>query len=171
MSRTSITMTTMTCTLAIASILTMAAGSRHATSPSGAVASLHCEIPCGIFDDHAEVQQMLLDAKTIAKASAQIKLLNEEPSAEHFNTMTRWVMVKEEHSRKIQHTIAWSFMAQRVKPVASSEPGYRLYLEKLVKHQAIMINAMKAAQSLDESAQQRLTSSIEAIAPWYPAEG
>ena len=36
--------------------------------PAGA----HCEVPCGIYDDHARITQMLEDATTIEKAVAQI---------------------------------------------------------------------------------------------------
>ena len=68
---------------------------------AGSVPS-HCEVPCGIYDDHAMVKQMLLDAETISKASAQIQLLAEKVDAASLNTISRWVMVKEEHSRNLQ---------------------------------------------------------------------
>ena len=84
----------------------------------------HCEIPCGIYDDHAMVNQMLLDAETISKASAQIQLLADKIDAQSLNTISRWVMVKEEHSRELQHLNAWYFMTQRVKAVPSTDPGY-----------------------------------------------
>ena len=128
----------------------------------------HCEVPCGIYDDHAMVKQMLLDAETISKASAQIQLLAAKVDATSLNTISRWVMVKEEHSRNLQHVNAWYFMTQRVKAVPSTDPGYADYLGRLAAHHAISVNAMKAAQSLDRSAQSALRSSIEAVAPWYP---
>ena len=48
------------------------------TARSSIAASLpiHCEIPCGIYDDHAEVARMRLDAATMKKASAQIVALS-----------------------------------------------------------------------------------------------
>ena len=128
----------------------------------------HCEVPCGIYDDHAMVKQMLLDAETISKASAQIQLLAEKVDATSLNTISRWVMVKEEHSRNLQHVNAWYFMTQRVKAVPSTDPGYADYLGRLAAHHAISVNAMKAAQSLDLSAQSALRASIKAVAPWYP---
>ena len=134
---------------------------------AGSVLS-HCEIPCGIYDDHAMVNQMLLDAETISKASAQIQLLAEKLDAQSLNTISRWVMVKEEHSRELQHVNAWYFMTQRVKAVPSTDPGYADYLSRLAAHHAISVNAMKAAQSLDPSVQSALRSSIKAVAPWYP---
>ncbi|WP_201746192.1 superoxide dismutase [Ni] [Veronia nyctiphanis] len=29
----------------------------------------HCQIPCGIYDDHAKVKEMLQDAKTVKKSN------------------------------------------------------------------------------------------------------
>ena len=34
--------------------------------------SAHCQIPCGIYDDHARVNAMLEDAATVAKATKLI---------------------------------------------------------------------------------------------------
>jgi len=133
-----------------------------------AIASAHCEIPCGIYDDHMMVRQMLLDAQTISKASAQITLLAEETDASHLNTIARWAMVKEEHSRELQHMNAWYFMTQRVKAVPAGDPGHALYLEKLAAHHAISVAAMKAAQSLDPAAGANLVAAIKKVQPWYP---
>jgi nickel superoxide dismutase len=128
----------------------------------------HCEIPCGIYDDNMMVRQMLLDAETIAKASAQITALASETDAAHLNTIARWAMVKEEHSRDLQHMNAWYFMTQRVKAVPVGDPGHASYLEKLAAHHAISVAAMKAAQSLDPAAQGRLVAAIKVVEPWYP---
>ena len=134
----------------------------------GASIPVHCEIPCGIYDDHAMVKQMLLDAETIRKASAQIGVLSGKVDAQSLNTISRWVLVKEEHSRNLQHVNAWYFMTQRVKAVPDGDPGYALYLEKLTAHHAISVNAMSAAQSLDPAVQEKLAGSIKRVAPWYP---
>ena len=32
----------------------------------------HCQIPCGIYDDHARYKSMLEDASTVEKATNQI---------------------------------------------------------------------------------------------------
>ena len=61
----------------------------------------HCEVPCGIYDDHAEVEGMRLDAMTMRKASAQITALSGKVDASSLNTIARWAMVKEEHGRKL----------------------------------------------------------------------
>ena len=51
----------------------------------------HCQIPCGIYDDHARVTAMLEDAATVEKS---IKLINElagksDPQSQ--NQLVRWV--------------------------------------------------------------------------------
>ena len=139
----------------------------------------HCEIPCGIFDDHAQVEAMRLDAKTIQKANAQIlELMNEamfagDPmvSAQHANTMMRWVIVKEEHSKKIQHTVAWYFMTQRVKrPAEGDAAAMEKYHQQLAAFDAIATAAMKGAQSTDPSSAEALLAAIDVVAPWYPAK-
>lgn len=132
------------------------------------VALAHCEIPCGIYDDNLMVQQMLLDAETIRKGSEQITQLAKETDAAHLNTIARWAMVKEEHSRNLQHINAWYFLTQRVKAVPADDPGYQTYLTKLAAHHAISVAAMKAAQSLDPAVQAKLVAAIKVVEPWYP---
>lgn len=131
----------------------------------------HCEVPCGIYDDHAEVQRMLLDAETMKKASAQIVELARDLDAEHLNTIARWAMVKEEHGRKLQHAVAWYFLTQRVK--APADAGDAVAREKyhgqLAAFHRISVAAMKSAQSLDPAATDELVAAIEVVAPWYPA--
>lgn len=145
-------------------------GPNHSTASLLASASLgHCEIPCGIYDDHAEIQRMLLDAETIRKASAQITILAERIDAASLNTISRWVGVKEEHSKNIQHVNAWYFMTQRIKPVEVGADGYDEYVVKLSAHHLVSIAAMKAAQSLEPSVQSELARAIQAVAKWYPA--
>ena len=130
----------------------------------------HCEVPCGIYDDHAEVQRMLLDAQTMKKASAQIVELAKDVDAEHLNTIARWAMVKEEHGRKLQHAVAWYFLTQRVKAPKDMNDGAarEKYHGQLAAFHRISVAAMKSAQSLDPAATDELVAAIEVVAPWYP---
>ena len=144
-------------------------GVKESTAALLASASLgHCEVPCGIYDDHAEVQRMLLDAETMRKAAAQITLLAGRVDAASLNTISRWVAVKEDHSKNIQHMNAWYFMTQRIKPVEVGADGYDEYITKLSAHHQISVAAMKAAQSLEPSVQSNLTRAIQAVSKWYP---
>ena len=141
-----------------------------ARSAVAANATTHCEVPCGIYDDHAEIERMRLDGETMRKASAQIVELAKNPDAEHLNTIARWAMIKEEHGRKLQHAVAWYFMTQRVK--APKDMGDAAAVERyhgqLAAFHRISVAAMKSAQSLDPAATDELMAAIDVVAPWYP---
>lgn len=139
----------------------------------------HCEIPCGIFDDHAEIERLRLDAQTIQKANAQIQQLmldimqggDPQSAAQAANNAMRWVMVKEEHARKIQHTVAWYFVAQRVKAPTDADPeAVEKYHGQLAAFHELTVAAMKASQNSDAATSDRLFAAIDAVAPWYPAK-
>ena len=134
-------------------------------------APAHCEVPCGIYDDHAEVERMRLDAITMKKASAQITTLADQVDAASLNTIARWAMVKEEHGRKLQPSVAWYFLTQRVKaPKDMNDAAAReKYHGQLAAFHRISVAAMKAAQNLDPAATDELLAAIDVVEPWYPA--
>jgi len=123
--------------------------------------SAHCQVPCGIYDDSARVNGMLEDTQTVAKA---IKLINElatKKDAQSQNQIIRWVMTKENHADKIISTISDYFLTQRVK---SSQKDYT---ERLVKHHAVIVAAMKVKQNVEVKYVHALQKSIEALALYY----
>ena len=122
----------------------------------------HCQIPCGIYDDHARVQAMLEDAATVAKSAKLIAELTGQADAQSQNQLARWVMNKEAHAQKIISTVCDYFLTQRVKP--SQED----YTERLVRHHAVIIAAMKAKQNADGKCAEALQQSIEALSVYYP---
>ena len=128
-------------------------------------AASHCQIPCGIYDDHARVKAMLEDAATVEKS---VKLINElagKSDAQSQNQMVRWVVNKEHHAQQIISTISNYFLTQRVK---NSQEDYG---ERLQKHHAVIVAAMKAKQNSDHQHAQELSASIQALAPYYPEHG
>lgn len=122
----------------------------------------HCQIPCGIYDDHARVQSMLEDTTTITKAIKMITELARKTDVQSQNQMVRWVMNKEKHAQNIIETISDYFLSQRVK---SSQKDYT---DRLVKHHAVIVAAMKAKQNADAKYAKELQKAIEALAPFYP---
>ena len=122
----------------------------------------HCQIPCGIYDDHARVLSMLEDAATVDKSAKLIAELAGKSDAESQNQLVRWVMNKEQHAQNIIDTISDYFLTQRVK---SSQDDYT---ERLVKHHTVIVAAMKAKQNADKKYAEELQKSIEALAPYYP---
>ena len=122
----------------------------------------HCQIPCGIYDDHARVAAMLEDAGTVEKSVSLINELAGKPDAQSQNQLVRWVMNKENHAQKIISTISDYFLTQRVK---SSQDDY---VERLIKHHAVIVAAMNAKQNSDMASVTALKQSIEALLPYYP---
>ena len=122
----------------------------------------HCQIPCGIYDDHARVEQMLEDSATILKASRLIVQLSDKTDAQSQNQLIRWVMNKEKHAQNVISTISDYFLTQRVK--ASQKD----YVERLKKHHAVIVAAMKAKQNADEKVVLVLQKCIEDLSPYYP---
>lgn len=127
-------------------------------APAGA----HCQIPCGIYDDNARVVSMLEDTATIRKAMAQIAALAGKTDAQSHNQIARWVMNKESHAQRIVSTIADYFLTQRVK---ASQADYG---ERLQKHHAVIVAAMRAKQKADAKAADALEAAVKALAPYYP---
>ena len=125
-------------------------------------APAHCQIPCGIYDDHARLQSMLEDAATIEKSARLIAELSGKPAAQSQHQLVRWVMNKEKHAQNIIATISDYFLTQRVKP--SQED----YAERLKRHHAVIVAAMKAKQNADVKYAATLKKRIEALAAYYP---
>lgn len=125
----------------------------------------HCQIPCGIYDDHARVQAMREDAATVEKSAALIAELAGKTDAQSQNQLVRWVMNKEHHAQKIIATISDYFLTQRVKPDQED------YIERLTKHHAVIVAAMQAKQHADVKYAKALKKSIDAMASYYPKHG
>jgi nickel superoxide dismutase len=122
----------------------------------------HCQIPCGIYDNHARVQSMFEDSATIKKSTNLILELAAKTDAQSQNQLVRWVMNKEKHSQNIINTISSYFLTQRIKP------NQEEYTERLIKHHKVIIAAMKAKQNVDNKYVKDLQNSIEAMATYYP---
>ena len=135
-----------------------------ATTPFTATqtAGAHCQVPCGIYNDSARVESMLEDAATVTKATIMLVELAGKTDAQSQNQATRWVMNKEQHAQKIIETISDYFLTQRVKPSQDD------YTERLIKHHAVILAAMKAKQNADTAHATLLAESIKALSAYYP---
>jgi nickel superoxide dismutase len=125
-------------------------------------AQAHCQVPCGIYDDHARVKAMLEDAATVEKAVKLIGELAGKTDPQSQNQLVRWVVNKEQHAQNIIATISDYFLTQRVKASQSD------YVERLKTHHAVIVAAMKAKQNADAAHVATLKSGIEALLPYYP---
>jgi len=126
------------------------------------IAFAHCQIPCGIYDDYARLQSIIEDSATVEKSMRLINELAGKSDAQSQNQIIRWVMNKEKHAQNIISTICNYFLTQRVKPAQKD------YAERLIKHHAVIIAAMKAKQNTNLKYSEALKKSIEALAPYYP---
>ena len=122
----------------------------------------HCQIPCGIYDDHARVKSMLEDITTIEKSIKLIVELSGKTDAQSQNQLVRWIMNKEKHAQNIISTISDYFLTQRVKP------DQKNYAERLAKHHAVIVAAMTAKQNADMKYVETLRKSVEALSSYYP---
>ena len=128
------------------------------------IASAHCQVPCGIYDDNARVHAMLEDAATVSKAVAEIDSLAGKSDTQSLNQKVRWVTNKESHAQKVISTISDYFLTQRVK---SSQEDY---VERLKKHHAVIVAAMKAKQNVSKETAEALTAAITELEAYYPAK-
>jgi len=109
----------------------------------------HCEIPCGIYDDHMRAQMIEEHIATIEKGMKQIVELS-AAGEKNYNQIVRWIMNKESHAAQLQEIVTQYFMHQRIKPAAPSEAEkYNDYRHKLELLHRMLVAAMKAKQSTD----------------------
>ena len=131
---------------------------------STGVAHSHCQLPCGIYDDHARVHSMLEDVDTIQKTVILIKDNSGKNDAQSNNQLVRSIANKESHAQAIIETISDYFLTQRVKPSQSD------YTERLKKHHAVIIASMKAKQNSDLQHVEDLKLAIAELEQYYPKQ-
>ncbi len=111
----------------------------------------HCEIPCGIYDDEARINELLEHVNTIEKSMNQIMGISKEKD-HNANQLVRWVMNKENHANELQHIVTQYFMTQRIKLDTKD------YEKKLGLLHQMLIYAMKCKQTTDLSNAAKLTT-------------
>jgi nickel superoxide dismutase len=102
----------------------------------------HCEIPCGIYDDHMRIHMIEEHATTIEKSMNQIVELSGQTPA-NYNQLIRWVTNKEQHANELQEIVTQYFMTQRIKPDAKD------YEKKVTLLHKMLLAAMKCKQTTD----------------------
>jgi nickel superoxide dismutase len=116
----------------------------------------HCEIPCGIYNDELRIALIKEDVQTIEKSTNQIIELS-KANPVNYNQLVRWINNKEEHANKIQDVVTQYFLTQRVKPAdPKDEVAYAKYVKQLSLLHEMLVQAMKAKQTTDMEAVERL---------------
>jgi len=128
----------------------------------------HCQVPCGIFDDPAMVEELKQHAATIRKAMVQCKDLHATGDLQSMNQIVRWINTKEDHCGKIITAIGEYCLCQRVKKdVFACDKDY---VDALKAHHAVMQAAMKAKQTMDTAGADALDHALADFAKMYTKE-
>ncbi len=130
------------------------------------IASAHCEIPCGIYEDSLRIALIKEDVKTIAKSMNKIIELS-NAAKPNYNQIVRWVNNKDEHAVKIQQIVWQYFLTQRLKlkdRTAAEQSKYYKQLELLHK---MSVFAMKCKQTTDLAYTEKLLKALDEFARLY----
>jgi Nickel-containing superoxide dismutase len=137
-------------------------------STSSMITLNHCQVPCGIFDDPAIVQQLQQSCETIRKAIVESNKLHSEyvdTTPLNANQFIRWVVSKEKHADDIISIVSEYCLCQRVKrPEFETE---KEYLEALKVHHQVLQAAMKAKQSMSLEACDALEHAVSDLSKLY----
>lgn len=125
-----------------------------------ATAWAHCEIPCGIYDDEARLQEISEHIDTVEKAITQITELQKEKNI-NYNQLVRWINNKEIHADEIQEIASQYFLTQRIKFDTEK------YDQKLAALHQIIVYAMKCKQTTDLENVKKLREASQKFAELY----
>ncbi|CAB9517696.1 ubiquitin [Seminavis robusta] len=131
---------------------------------------MHCQVPCGIFDDPGMVSEVKQAATTVRKAMVQSNTLYQNENKGSLamidlNQVVRWIATKEEHCNKIIHLMGDYCLCQRVKRASfASEADY---FQALEIHHKVMQAAMRAKQTMDVKACDELDHALEHLSKMY----
>ncbi len=127
----------------------------------------HCQIPCGIFEDHVRFTLLREHITTIEKSMKQIDALSADP-AKNMNQLVRWVNNKDHHADEFSEIITYYFLAQRIKLVdASDAENFATYQSKLTTVHQLVFYAMKSKQSTDLSHISKLNELVDTFEKQY----
>ncbi len=124
--------------------------SASVTPEPGVPATVHCQVPCGIYGDSMRIDMWMEDAATIQKGMQTLVAMDAEASPSK-NQMVRWVMTKDDHAQAIQDQVAAYWLAQRIKTPAegSDAEATAAYHRQLELMHRLTVAAMKCKQTTD----------------------
>ena len=131
------------------------------------LASAHCQIPCGIYDDPARFTLLREDITTIEKSMKSITDLS-AAGDKNFNQIVRWIDNKEEHAQKFMDIVTDYFMAQRIKPADPADAAAHAdYLKKVELLHNMLVYAMKCKQTTDLANTDKLKTLVDDFEKLY----
>jgi nickel superoxide dismutase len=135
----------------------------------GFIGSLHshCQIPCGIYDDHVRLTLLLEHITTIEKSMNQINELAKDPG-KNINQLVRWVNNKDEHADQFTEIVSYYFLAQRINiKEKSNEKEFADYQKKTIQLHQMIVYAMKCKQTTDLKNVEKLRSLVNEFESMY----
>ena len=134
------------------------------------IASAHCEVPCGIYQDELRIELIKEHIQTIEKAMNQIIEIQKSDNI-NYNQLVRWINTKEEHAKKIQEIAEQYFLTQRVKFAdPSDKEKYVKYTTQLALLHQIIVYSMKTKQTTDLKFIKELNTSVTKFEKSYFGE-
>ncbi len=130
------------------------------------IAGAHCEIPCGIYNDHMRIEMLKEHIATIEKSMNQIVELS-GAAPMNTNQVVRWVTNKDDHAEELQHIVWQYFMTQRVKPEDTPDQAY---VKKITLLHAMLFHAMRAKQTTDLQHVEKLNALVDGFSAIYFGE-
>lgn len=131
------------------------------------IAFAHCQIPCGIYGDETRFTLMREHVATIEKSMKQIDLLGKDKQPD-YNQLVRWVTNKEDHANELAEIVTYYFMAQRVKPASEENKAeYDKYIKKITLLHQILVQSMKAKQTINLETCTQLSTLIDQFEKAY----
>lgn len=121
----------------------------------------HCEIPCGIYDDHMRIHLLEEHVTTMEKSMKKIVELKDAGDS---NQRVRWIMNKEAHADKFQEIVSQYFLTQRI------ATDQKQYPEKLQTLHQMLVYAMKCKQTTDLQHIAKLKELVQSFSELYFAD-
>ncbi|WP_457625334.1 superoxide dismutase [Ni] [Persephonella sp.] len=130
--------------------------------------SAHCEIPCGIYDDHLRIHLLKEHIGTMEKSIKKIKELSKKDDPYSENQLVRWIMNKEKHATEFQQIVWQYFLTQRTKPAIPEEKEkYNRYIRQIELLHKLSFYAMKVKQNTDTKYTQKLRDLLSEFEKLY----
>lgn len=126
----------------------------------------HCQVPCGIYDDHTRIHLLEEHITTIEKGMTEVSFLSSEDE-KNYNQIVRWVNNKDTHANEFQKIVTEYFMTQRIKPVDKDDEAYEDYQKKVVLLHQMLVTAMKCKQTTDKAHVAALRDQVKAFDALY----
>jgi nickel superoxide dismutase len=122
------------------------------------VVDAHCDIPCGIYDPHHALIGALTVIRMVDLINNLVEAHGKDANAEFFNSMARYVAIKEEHAELTKHEvrIIWGdFIKAEHVEAYPQLPG--------LVHKIMQLGS-KARQTVDRSTAEALLAAVNEFA-------